>query len=404
MPATKAKFVHSAARNAESGALRNALANSGVTDPRNDKPFGEEVLFGIAGGIGAGYFMFQYKGLPGWAFVHGRHLWQDNVSYFKNVCARLGVNAKFSESSGTKGAFDNLRKALEAGPVIAWCDFASLPYYGVPDFFKKGGYHTITVYSIDESAGTALIGDRAKPAITISLTDLAASRSAISSYKNRLLSITSGKKPIDLKAAVTDGIRSCYTELSKGRIANFRLDAFKNLAGVMNNTKAKDGWPKALPPGQALFGAQLGFYLFIERYGTGGGLYRAMFADFLEEAANILGRKELSKIASDYKRLAKQWSGLAEAVLPADIQPFKKCRELIDNYEKSFVAKGDAAAKELSQIVAELRAHYQSMKTAHPFMKNGGEDFYADLQTRMSAIYDGEVAAIEALQKAVPSK
>lgn len=404
MPITQPKIAHSGGRNAESNALRNTLANSGVTDPRDGKPFSEELLFGIAGGIGAGYFMFQYKGWPGWAYVAGRHLWQDNTAYYKNVCARLGLSAKFSESSGGKGALDDLRKALESGPVIAWCDLASLPYYGAPPFFKKGGYHTITIYSIDEAAGTALIGDRAKPAITISLSDLAASRGAITSYKNRLLSITPGKKPIDIKKAVADGIRACYTELAKGRISNFRLDAFKNLTLAMNNAKAKDGWPKALPPGQSLFGAQLGFYLFIERYGTGGGLYRAMYSAYLEEAAAILSKKEIAAIARDYRALAKQWTNLARAMLPKDIKPFNESRELIDAYEKTLLAKGADGAKDLAKIVSELSAIYRTMKSVHPFIKSGSEEFYTQLHEQMNAIYEGEIAALAALQNAVPAK
>jgi hypothetical protein len=404
MPTTLAKVVHQGGRGAESNALRNALTNSGITDQRNDKSFGEELLFGISGGIGAGYFMFQYKGMPGWAYVAGRHLWQDNVAYYKNVCARLGLSAKFSESSGAKGALDNLRKALETGPAIAWCDLASLPYYGAPPFFKRGGYHIITVYSIDEAKGTALMGDRAKPAVTINLDDLAASRGAITSYKNRLLSITPGKRPVDIKTAVADGIRACYTELAKGRIANFRLDAFKNLASAMNKVKAKDGWPKALPPGQALFGAQLGFYLFIERYGTGGGLYRAMYADFLEEAAVILAKKELASVAKEYRALARQWSGLAQAMLPTEIKPFKESRDLIDDFEKTLLAKGGDAAKELAKIVNELTGIYQTMRTTHPFVKSGAEEFYASLGERMNRIHEDEVTALAALQKAVPAK
>jgi hypothetical protein len=342
--------------------------------------------------------------MPGWAYVAGRHLWQDNVAYYKNVCARLGLNAKFSETTRAKGALDNLRKAIEVGPVIAWCDLASLPYYGVPAFFKKGGYHTITIYAIDEAAGTALIGDRAKPAITIGLDDLAASRGAITSYKNRLLSITAGKEPIDVKQAVADGIRACYTELARGRIANFRLDAFKNLASAMNNAKAKDGWPKALPPGQPLFGAQLGFYLFIERYGTGGGLYRAMFADFLEEAGTILAKKELVAVAKEYRALAKEWSDLAQAILPAELKPFAESRELIDSYEATLLAKGADGSKDLIKIVSDLTKIYQSIKSAHPLIKTGSAEFYEGLHVQMNAIYEGEVAALSALQKAVPAK
>lgn len=60
------------------------------------------------------------------------------------------------------------------------------------------------------------------------------------------------------------------------------------------------------------------------RCGTGGGLYRAMYTDFLEDAADIIGNKQLTDAAKSYRALARQWSPLAKAMLPNEIKPFKE--------------------------------------------------------------------------------
>ena len=51
--------------------------------------------------------------------------------------------------------------------------------------------------------------------------------------------------------------------------------------------------------------------------GTGGGFFRALYAEFLEEAAGPLGRPELAGLAGDYRDLAAAWTALARTAATA---------------------------------------------------------------------------------------
>ena len=52
-------YDHFGGRHAESAAVANVLAFRGVLAPHTKEPFSEALLFGIAGGIGCGYFVIQ---------------------------------------------------------------------------------------------------------------------------------------------------------------------------------------------------------------------------------------------------------------------------------------------------------------------------------------------------------
>ena len=159
-------------------ALRVLLTHAGICDPNTGKPFSEAMLFGIAGGIGIGIFSFFYE-KEGWAnfFIGGRHLWHDHKAYLLQACARFGIEPVIHETAGAKGAESALRAILEEhGTCVAWVDAAHLPHRALPGIMSGGGYHIVTVYGIDDAAGTALIGDLTDDPITIPMADLATAR------------------------------------------------------------------------------------------------------------------------------------------------------------------------------------------------------------------------------------
>src|SRR5882724_3295807 len=94
-------------------ALRVLLAHAGIRAPHTGEPYSEAMLFGIAGGIGAGVFSFVYdKEDFASFFVAGRHNWQDDVAYLGDACRRLGFETVVRETGGAKVAADQLRAAL----------------------------------------------------------------------------------------------------------------------------------------------------------------------------------------------------------------------------------------------------------------------------------------------------
>jgi hypothetical protein len=79
-------------------ALRMLLTHAGVRAPHTALPHSEAMLFGIAGGIGAGVFSFVYEQQDFASFfVAGRHNWQDDLGYLRDACTRLGVEPVIRE-------------------------------------------------------------------------------------------------------------------------------------------------------------------------------------------------------------------------------------------------------------------------------------------------------------------
>lgn len=260
-------------------ALRSLLAHAGVRNPHTKAPFSEAMVFGLAGGIGAGMFAFHYaKENFSSFYIAGRHGWQDDANWSAGARKRLGVKAIVKESSGVKPAEKHLREFLEGGrPVMGWVDASHLPHRRMPAAWSGGGYHVITIYGIDDAAGTASIGDLADGPTTISLDALAEARGRIKKFKNRVLALEPAGKTTALEPLVRASIEACVDGLVKCKMKNFRLDAFNTWADKLDGSKAADSWEKIFPPGPLFYQGLWSVYEFIEHFGTGGGRCRMTF-------------------------------------------------------------------------------------------------------------------------------
>ncbi len=381
----------------ETTALRAALAHAGVTNPQTGEPFTEAMVFGIAGGIGAGVFHFYYAAEDFASFyVAGRHRWHESDAYLNDACDRFGVTPTVLESGGKKKAAAQLAEAVEAsGCAIAWVEMALLAYRGIPSFYAGGGYHVITVYSLSD--GEALIGDLTAEPIAIPLDDLAEARARIKKQKNRVLTVGGPQEDLDLREAVLAGVKACHDGLQNARMKNFTLEAFKTWADRIHGSKGKDSWEQVFPPGHRLLQGLRSVYDFIERYHTGGGLMRPLYAAFFREAAAALDDDALLPLADEYADLGRKWSALADAALPDDVAPFREAKDLIARREELFLSQGPAATAEIKGIWTQLSALEQALSQDFPLTDAESADLRAALQERIREIYAGEQAAHAAL-------
>jgi hypothetical protein len=385
-------------------ALRVVLTAAGVNDPTTNKPFTEAMLFGIAGGVGAGVAQFRYEKEDFSSFfVAGRHMWHDDEAYLRGAIGRIGMKVDVTESAGAKAAEKHLRDALkDTTPCVAWVDMAHLPHRAMPAMWSGGGYHVVTVYSIDAAKGTALIGDLADDPIEIALDDLATARGRIKKFKNRLLRIPDRcERPFDLGMRIRPGIKACHAGLGgrpmKGYPTTFNLDAFDTLAKRIYGSKDKDSWDRVFPPGKHLWTALTSLHEFVEHYHTGGGLCRPMMAEFLSEASESLNDAKLREPSKRYADLGKQWADLANAALPANVPAMKQAREL-------YARKAELTSNGSMESADEIRAVYEQLAVLHkqageqfPLSANDADALRQDLQQRIRKVHADEVAARDAL-------
>ncbi|MEO8635741.1 MAG: BtrH N-terminal domain-containing protein [Gemmatimonadales bacterium] len=363
-------------------ALQHLLHHVGVT-------VRESLLFLQAGGIGAGVFAFHYERENSASlFLAGRHLWADDLAYLTAAAKRLGASTTVRETTSVRTAEQQLREALAGGqPVIAWVDMAHLPHRAMPSHFSGGGYHVVTVDSID--GDTALIHDLAPAPIAIPLRDLSSARGRIAKFRNRLFWLSGGlKKRPDAAAVTRDALRTCVTALAKAKMSNFRLDAFAELAERMAGHGGKESWEVMFPAGARLWTALTSLHQYIEHYGTGGGLCRTIFAEGLREA----GRAD---DAERYAALGRRWSALAAAALPGDIPACHEATELFAR--RSSLIGTSAPVAELRAVWERLGRLAQECQRKFPLPATRVKELSAALSAQLRVIHAEEVAALASL-------
>jgi hypothetical protein len=381
-------------------ALRILLTHHGVRAPHTGEPFSEAMLFGLAGGIGIGVFAFYYEREDFASFfVAGRHQWHDDEAYLKEALVRMGCQPLVQESGGVKAAEQQLRGLLNEGPCVAWVDMAGLPHRAMPAAWSGGGYHIVMVYRINEADGTALIGDLTDEPISIPLADLAQARARIKKQKNRLLALRSAAALPPLEQLVRAGLERCHEVLQHptlpGMKSNGKLEALQVWARRLHGSKDKEGWERVFRPGANLWRGLTSIYQFIEHYGTGGGLCRPLFAEFLREAAAALRQPALETLAEQYADLGREWSALAEAALPDEVPLLREAKEL--HVRRAELLHEGAAAEEVRATWQRLDELQQQASAQFPLTAEDCAALRAQLQTRVQALYEGEVAAQAAL-------
>jgi Domain of unknown function (DUF4872)/Butirosin biosynthesis protein H, N-terminal len=382
-------------------ALRILLTHAGVRAPDTQQPLSEAMLFGIAGGIGIGVFSFYYaKEDIATFFIGGRHAWHDDSAYLNNAIQRLGASASMEEAGATKRAEQRLIAAIaEHGPCVVWVDLAGLPHRAVPDRMIGSGYHVITVYAIDHLAGTALIGDLTDEPISIPLPALAHARTRIKKDRQRILSITDTGTLPTLHELVHAGLEACHTQLLHptlpGSLGNARLAVLETWADRLHGSKGRESWERIFQPGPNLLRGLCAIYDFIEHYGTGGGLCRPIFSEFLAEAATALNQPALAALAEQYRVLGAAWSNLADAALPDDIALLHNAKSLLARKAELIHAGGPQP--ELAAVWQELGQLEQQAHDSFPISAASASELRVGLRTQILDIYQQEHAAHTAI-------
>jgi hypothetical protein len=386
-------FVHLPGTHPECASLRVLLANAGVIAPHTGEPPSEDLVFGIAGGVGTGVMAMRYDAEDFSSFwLTGWNPFQSSIA---GACERLGLTPAVTETTGARTAAAQLAELLDLGvPAMAWVDAGELGYLGIPELSGMS-YHTVVVYR----AGTdgCLVGDRAPAPIEIPAERLAAARARIRKQRNRLLSLGPDEVSPDLAAAARRGLAACAAGPTGGPRGSMSVQALPRLAARMTGT-GKDGWTTMFPPGRHLHGALRAVVDDTEHQGSGGGLMRPAFARFLREAALLTGTAALDGLAGRYEELGRQWSELAAAALPADVPGLAATRALLAERDELFRRDGAAAAGRLAEIGQELAGLER-----RPFPLGEGDTraLLAGLAHRVGELADGEAAALGELRDVV---
>jgi hypothetical protein len=278
----------------------------------HDCPVSEEMLLGL--GSGVGFIYWHQKGtLP---FLGGRA----NVGRKKKeeclevaAAVRCGVSAqKHTSSSPTKAQTEMLRRLDQGEPLMIQVDMGLLPYfpfYGQYHF----GYHVVVAAGFDSQTGEITLADRDATPYPVPLTQVTAARS--STFKpfppqNTWMEYDFSAFHQPRQETVQAAILQCAHEMLHPPIKNLGIQ------GIRTAGKRISAWVDELDD-EAISSACANLELYIRSdAGTGGGLFRWMYAAFLEEAADLLANKDVKNTAAEMKNAGDQWEHFADLISP----------------------------------------------------------------------------------------
>jgi hypothetical protein len=264
----------------------------------------EALVFGIGGGIGAGYILWEWMHDDSRVVTLGfDNNWQYVGRRTDKVLNRLGVEHTWHRSA-PKAAREYLTQQFDAGhAVMLWPDRYQIGYWDVPSSLDGHGGHPVVAYAAD--GDRVYIDDRNLKPFTVAREDLDRAVARVGTWKNMSLVITDYEVKPDVEKAVREGLLDVVRHLTQ-KSDSFSLPAWRKWSRMMTDTKAKKAWPKVFADGRGLDGALQSVREGVDgRIGITGGNLRPLFADFLEQAGH-------SELAPRWREIAEMWHALGQ--------------------------------------------------------------------------------------------
>jgi hypothetical protein len=385
----------------ETGTVRNALAYQGVKAPHTKKSASEALLMGVSGGLNFGYFTFEYEGyLP-----HIALLTRNTFDPLETLLERLAIPQEVYQTDKAQKGEANLLEVLESGrPALVWADMFSMPYNNLPYDERAWGMIPVLVYGYED--GTVYIADRSNRPFKVSADDFNKARTRVKQDKFRVMMLDAPDWS-RLPAAVSQSIWQCiriFTEAPpKGGRNNFGLAALEHWANMLTNIRNKQSWARFFEPGERMWMGlagntiQPGAFTYIARR-SGNNAERGMYADFLDEAADILKKPGLNEAANQFRQSEIAWGQFAEMLLPDNVPAFKEAKELLTRKSALFIEKGADGVDEIQQINTQFQKLQKKAAERFPLNDAQVTTFRERLSEQVLKIHDLERDAIECLK------
>jgi hypothetical protein len=213
----------------------------------------------------------------------------------------------FSTSSAKKAEKSLMAMLAAREPAAIYVDMGFLPYLALPEEYHFGG-HMVVVSGYNPQGDELLIADRDGRNYTISRGDLAAARG--STYKpfpprHQWYSFDFESKHRPAAGDIWLAIGEAARGMLEPPISNF------GVKGIRKAIQKTRGWPKSMDE-EALRRTCFNIFIFIDATGgTGGGIFRYMYARFLEEAGSITGDSRLAAAGQEMCQIGDLWQEVA---------------------------------------------------------------------------------------------
>lgn len=280
----------------------------------NEVP-GEGLVFGMGGGLG-----FTYLRVPGLAppiYLVGR-----SSDLEGDLLARLGAEVEVRDTDDPATGWDWVRRELQQGrPVLLWADIAELPYLNVRLQMSR---HDIVVVGYDEDTETAFVVDNDRLEVQEvpyeALARARASRSFPVPTRHTTYLVKWPQHLPDLHCTAASALAASVANMQTAAAAIIPdasalppdAVASAGISGVTVFAEDVDQWPQLMSEPE-LDAALRSLHAFVEKAGTGGGLFRRLQAQFCLDVARLTDSADVAQASTELLRCADTWSAVAAA-------------------------------------------------------------------------------------------
>ena len=262
----------------------------------------EPVLFGLGEGLGFVYWDAKNLDFP---FLGGR---VKPMMITRTAAEHLGLELHVQETASPRKAWQNVVGALTAGhPVGLQLDSYHLDYFTTKVHF---GGHFVAMYGYDDTHAHLIDTAQQGGAVRTALTSLERARGERGPMTARNLSytITVPTERPDLGTAIRRAISNNARAFLNPPIANLGHRGIGKAARQVTRWLDRSSDPSRDLPLAAML---------MERGGTGGALFRAMYRDFLAESAAIVDDDNLRLGHRLYAEIAPLWTEVSHQIAAA---------------------------------------------------------------------------------------
>ncbi|GIK76490.1 MAG: C39 family peptidase [Thermoleophilia bacterium] len=276
-------FVHRPGHHCGSTALRNLLAFHGAD-------VSEELAFGL--GAGACFYYLASPDISPTRFTNGR-----TARLEESFLELTGAPLRLRTEADPGAAWERARDVIDAGrPVLLLTDLYHLDHYGSSAHFPG---HAVVLAGYDD--GHAYVADTSFEELQrTSLEGLARARHEQHPFyplAGHMVDLPGGAPTVaELRAAAPAAIARAARLMLEPDI-----DPLEGLPALRRLAAEVGGWPEATDDWR--WSARFNYQV-IERRGTGGGNFRALYSRFLAE----VGHEDEAGLAA---AAAKAWTALA---------------------------------------------------------------------------------------------
>lgn len=380
----------------DTAAVHNVLLAAGITAPYDDQPFSDALLYGLGGGTGFLYAVFEYRGLDPMLSLGVRHTMMGH-EFARAALERSGVAFDLIQTGSADKADRAIDEALDEGiaPLVT-VDDPALPYSGMPEMYRGLSAQQVAIVGATEV--TVWIDDR-----TLIEMPRQALRDARASYKkprHHMMVVRGGGTADDLRRGVRAAIRANIDNLHespyKGFASNWGFAGMEKWAGLVAGGKDPKRWERLFATDALLFNALVRVYESIEWWYTPPAAGRGIYADFLDEVAVILNAPAFETVAGRYRDLGERWSDLAAFALSGH-PLFDRYLELHRRYRSLLREQRGTAGPARRAVFDEKR----SLDNDVSFPEGFADGHRKELASRIGDLAAAERLATDELERAL---